>query len=515
MTREGRVTKKNEWFAVDRIGLRNTVRRRGVAFVGYELYQNAADEDGTTAITMTLTPPKRGMSTLTIQDDSPEGFRDMADAYTMFADSYKKGNPEKRGAFNIGEKLVLALCEQAMIQSTKGTVYFNADGTRTLGRKTEKTNEGTIFIATLRLTESDYADFCDGMKQLIPTKPTFFNDEEIPQRTPIKILTTTLPTMIGDSDGVMRRTARQTEVRVYEPLEGETAMLYEMGIPVVETGDRWHVDVQQKVLLNVERDNVTPAYLRDVRVAVLNAMAQHLIQDDVAATWVHDALADERVVAPTVNKVLDLQFGEKRVTENPFDPEANHNAASEGYTVIPARTFNKDVWGNVRRFGASLSSSVVTPAPKPFKEGGKPLKLQKEINPAMRRFERFAQELAKVVLGHSVSVTFANDSGWHFGGCYGGTAGKVFVGDSEGNLTMLGALAGRGSLTVNVASYGYAWFDGGDWPSRVSGWVDFLTHEYAHENVSDHLSKEYYNACTKLAGKIVEACLVHPDIFKE
>ena len=39
-------------------------------------------------------------------------------------------------------------------------------------------------------------------------------------------------------------TNRKTQVWVYKPLPGETATLYEMGIPVVETGDRFHVDVR-------------------------------------------------------------------------------------------------------------------------------------------------------------------------------------------------------------------------------------------------------------------------------
>jgi len=60
-----------------------------------------------------------------------------------------------------------------------------------------------------------------------------------------------LPTVVADEEGVLRKTSRKTLVRVYEPAEGEAAMLYEMGIPVVETGDRFHVDVQQKVPLNM------------------------------------------------------------------------------------------------------------------------------------------------------------------------------------------------------------------------------------------------------------------------
>ena len=38
----------------------------------------------------------------------------------------------------------------------------------------------------------------------------------------------------------------------------------EMGIPVVPVDEnlRWHVDIGQKVPLNIERDNLTPSYLR-------------------------------------------------------------------------------------------------------------------------------------------------------------------------------------------------------------------------------------------------------------
>ena len=73
---------------------------------------------------------------------------------------------------------------------------------------------------------------------------------------------TVLPTVLADDEGVLRKTTRKTLVSVYEPLDSETPTLYEMGIPVVETGDRYHVDIGQKVPLNMDRDNVTPAYLR-------------------------------------------------------------------------------------------------------------------------------------------------------------------------------------------------------------------------------------------------------------
>ncbi|MBI3466446.1 MAG: hypothetical protein HY000_25820 [Planctomycetes bacterium] len=98
------------------------------------------------------------------------------------------------------------------------------------------------------------------------------NGGVIPQRKSISSFTETLTTDIAGDSGELRKTVRVVEVEIYEPASGETAMLYELGIPVVETGDKWHYNVLQKVPLNGDRDNVTPAYLRDLRTFVYNHM---------------------------------------------------------------------------------------------------------------------------------------------------------------------------------------------------------------------------------------------------
>jgi hypothetical protein len=84
------------------------------------LIQNALDEVEVTKIDVTLAlVPGRPLADLTVEDDSPEGFRDLAHAYTLFAESYKRSNPEQRGQFNLGEKMVLAACESASIIPAK------------------------------------------------------------------------------------------------------------------------------------------------------------------------------------------------------------------------------------------------------------------------------------------------------------------------------------------------------------------------------------------------------------
>jgi hypothetical protein len=82
---------------------------------------------------------------------------------------------------------------------------------------------------------------------------------------------------VADEQGIMRPRQRKTQVAIFEALPGETPSLYEMGLPVVATGDKWHIGVGQKVPLNRDRDNVKPAYLQAVRVAMLAASSRYSV----------------------------------------------------------------------------------------------------------------------------------------------------------------------------------------------------------------------------------------------
>src|SRR5690242_10340310 len=100
-----------EWLSVDRAGLADVLVRRTKTFVVLELIQNAWDERGVTTVSVTLDPvPSRSAARLVVEDDAPEGFADLTHAYTLFAASSKKHDATQRGRFNLGEKLVLALC---------------------------------------------------------------------------------------------------------------------------------------------------------------------------------------------------------------------------------------------------------------------------------------------------------------------------------------------------------------------------------------------------------------------
>ena len=134
-----------------------------------------------------------------------------------------------------------------------------------------------------------------------------------------------LPTEVADAEGVLRRSQRKCRIEIHTPQEGEPAMLYEMGIPVVETGVRWHVNVLQKVPISFDRDNVSASYMARVRAVVLEAMAAELDQSVANATWVKDAVSRhaEELSDATISRIADLRFGERRVSYDPSDPEVS------------------------------------------------------------------------------------------------------------------------------------------------------------------------------------------------
>jgi hypothetical protein len=92
----GSMKGRKGWVDVDLDGLRKVLERRGKEFAVFELVQNAWDED-ITEVRVELSEPVSGWSELRVWDDSSDGFRNLSDAFTLYGESWKKANPEKRG----------------------------------------------------------------------------------------------------------------------------------------------------------------------------------------------------------------------------------------------------------------------------------------------------------------------------------------------------------------------------------------------------------------------------------
>jgi hypothetical protein len=477
----------NNWFDVDKAGLAKLVASKPKAFIVFELLQNAWDQN-VTEVSVTLTPlAATGRKVrITVTDDDPDGFADLRDAYTLFAESRKKTDAEKRGRFNLGEKLVLALAKRAMIETTTGTVEFDPTGRHKRPRRREA---GSMFEADVPMTRAEVNEIDRAVKLLIPPADitTTYNGRILEPRRPVAFFNEVLPTVVADDEGVLRKTTRKTLVRVYEPAEGESAMLYEMGIPVVETGDRYHVDVQQKVPLNMDRDNVTPAYLRTIRVAVLNATHHLIDKEDAPQTWVREACSDERINDEAVKTALTLRFGENAVSYDPSDPEANKRSQAEGRPVVYGGNLTAAEWENVRRAGVLPAAGTVTPSPKPYSPDGDPLDVvpESEWTPGMQQVADYAENMGNLLLDCAIDVLIAREPDWPYGATYG-----------------------KGRLVFNLARCGRDFFEHG-----ITDDVNMLLiHEFAHHYESDHLSEGYYKALCKIGAKMVRLALDDPEI---
>jgi len=485
------MTATKNWFEVDRKGLAKLQERKGKEFVIYELVQNAWDTDAK-KVDISLKWGAPGFACLEVVDDHPEGWKNLEHAWTLFAESEKKADPEKRGRFNLGEKLVLALCKEAVIETTTGSVKFDEEGRHKLRSRRP---QGSAFLATLKLSPQELADVAIAFFKLLPPAGcrTTFNGQTLDYRKPIREIEATLPTEIADGEGILRRTARKTKVQVIEVRPGEVSSIYEMGIPVCATldgSDKYSYNVMMKVPLNADRDNVTAAYLRDLRTLVLNEVYTELSPEDASAEWARSALESDKVEKAAADAILTLRFGAKRVVADPSDPEGTKMAVSQGYTVIPPRALSKEEWENVRKHELALPAGKVTPSPKPYGSGDDPLQYldREKWTAGMHRIVAYAADLAKELLGAPINIQIASKVTWPYAATYG-----------------------PGNLTFNLGRLGHAWFNMG--PNEQVD--ELLIHEFGHHYSGDHLSEAYHDALCRLGARLATLALSKPELFKK
>jgi hypothetical protein len=477
---------KKPRFEVCSAGLAKILARRGIEFTVLELIQNALDEK-CTKVQVHLERLDTSHYRLSVEDDNPAGFKNLAHAYTLFAESEKKNNPEQRGRFNIGEKLAIAVCKEAKISTTKGTIIFT-DKSRT--HSSVKTECGSIFSGILRLKKDEATSIERVVRQVIIPKgiTLTFNGTQLPEWTPIAHFEAFLPTEKADAEGYLRPTRRKTVIEVYNlacnsVFKGSGSQLYEMGIPVVAIDCDYHINICQKVPLNSDRDNVTPAYIREVRTLVLNEMCNFISEEMARSPWVGDALESGIVTDAAVHAVLTARYGEKRVIADPSDMEGTKLAVSKGYQVIQAGSFNAAQWYNIKRSGAALPAGKVTPSPKPFSNDPSAPSVHiidpQDWTPDMRAKADYAMKLATLLIHNQITVQMVSTSNG-FLACYG-----------------------NGILMFNVKRLGKKWFETQD----LEPVDELLIHELGHHFSMDHLSEEYHNALCQLGAKLKRLAL--------
>jgi hypothetical protein len=241
--------------------------------------------------------------------------------------------------------------------------------------------------------------------------------------------------------------------------------------------------VGQKIPLTMDRENIQPAFLGQVRVAVFNRMHTRLGQEDVNSEWVEMAAASPDCIGEAMESYLGKRFGEKRVSFDPSDAEANKLAVSKGFTVVHGSMMSAGAWRNAKAADAIAPAGRVTPSPRVWTGEDDPASAtfhewipQEKWTAGMSQIATFAQSMAGKVLNRNISVKFCSTP-HHLGAASYGPGGE---------------------LIFNKLRLGSDWFEQG----ITEDVVQLLVHEFGHQFSLDHLSAEYHEALCRIGSRL-------------
>jgi hypothetical protein len=475
------------WFEVDRKGLKQLQEGKSKTFVVRELLQNAFDED-ITKCTLFLIYNGYNKATIIVEDDSPIGFRDLTDAYTLYKETHKRKDATKRGRFNLGEKQVFAICEYAEILTTVGGVIFDEEGRKSLRKKRDR---GSIITVTLKMSKEEIEECFDYAQNILFPKNidftinySFNGGLDYETRTPTynephKVFEASLKTEL-DFDGSFRPTVRKTNVHVHKTIGKK--YLYELGLPICEIECDYSIDVQQKVPMSADRESVTPSFLKDLYAEVLNHTFEEITEHSSSNLWVREATASDRIVKEAVDVVVEKRFGDKVAIFSPSDPNANDEAISKGFRVIHGSELSGDEWSNVKGFGLIQSTTALF---------GKGLTNHITLKPSNKQ-ERVGNWCVKF-----------------FKDFFGSTLNVAYISAPKASTV---ADFGDNLLRFNIPKMAsYKWVD--DDNTIGERMLDLVIHELAHKK-GNHTEHAYHECITKMGAWLTKKALNNPQYFK-
>ncbi len=478
-------------FQVDSEGFRRRVAWRGAFGAISELISNSFDENINTC-TVTFNRVSGCNYNISVEDDSPDGFRDLSESYTLYADSYKAGIPDKRGRFNVGEKVAIAICDTASIESTTGSVHFTHNEVK---RSRTKRSRGSLFTGTLRCTIEQYEEALAALRRIIAPKNVTFSINGLLVDRPQLVTSTeaSLPTIGINGDNELFKTDRKTRIDIYRRDSNHPAYLYELGIPVVAIDHPYLLDVRQKVPLSTDRNAVKFRYYRKLCAAVLDASANDLNENTARSKGVTEGISlctnDD-----AVRRVMELQHGVNRFVPDPNNREATGTLVARNFTSVPPNAYDRETWDRIRETGAVPSGSDLIP-----RQGTDHVPFPTDkITPAMRRVEALAVHICKVVLGKTLTVTYSN-----------------------GDVSALAQCGPRGNdhveLTFHVKQLGVNWFDPTPMGEgeRARENVDLIIHELAHHKNDQDCTRAHADQITYISSRLIQLALYKPGVFAD
>ena len=467
-------------FAVASAGMSQLHSGRRPDHLIKELVQNAFDENPKTCrVTVHSTPD--GVL-VTVSDDGP-GFSDIANAYTLMADTPKRLNPEKRGRFNLGDKEVISVSTWSKIETVGWTVTFPQEGGRQVTPNRKK--NGTTVTALMPWDQAQADDLSDRLAAIRPPENTVYriNGKRVHRPIEMESIRAPLPTVVQAAPSQpLRNSVRQTQIHIISPGNSQESILYEIGIPIQPITTPYHIDVLQKVPMPPNRDTVSDAYLKQLYTIVLNAMHTHMRTEEFGQAWVKTAIENSKVLPEAVKKTINERYGPKVVTWS-SDTDANMNALDNGYQVLHPKTISKPELDNMRTLGGMPGAKELfgrdpSPGPDVDVTGDK----------VKEQFAQWVVELG-LIAGKSVTTNFVNNP-------------KTRM------LASCTANSDNPVMTFNIAQLGDNFF-----AARGQHQLHLIIHELAHAFNNSRMSHgpKWGEACAHVGAVLSKTSLDLPD----
>ena len=464
----------NTWFQISNSGWRRINAGRPLGQLVREAISNVFDAPGVTKCDIIVASGR-----VEITDDAPDGIKDRDLVTTVFLTD-KEDSHLMRGRKGRGLKELVAAGTNARIATKGYVVDFNSDGTRTIP------DEGGTDVGTEVVVYNE--EWCGPvLQECVEYLRRFITPIGITMKiNGVRYINPAIKTTIADAnlqttiikDGKQVEVDKPCTVTTLNLRPGEKkGWVYEMGIPVQEVDTPFHINVEQRIPMNDNRDVVDAKYLPKLYAIVMRQLLDTTDREELTEHWMLRGVeaADWSLQAAFVRKLVPEGYAIKSE-----DKLANDKARQHGIKLIDISMLPGDARWTIGYHGKDTV--------KVMKELEKsaPIKDRGELRQKYQTFVKVMEYLAEKLIDKKIEVTF-----------------MAKMPSYNGHFTVADYTAATRVMRWNM-DIEHTYFDQPIHPNNLTT----LIHELAHDKVSEH-DDLFIDEVQSLGGKLAILCLTY------
>jgi hypothetical protein len=462
------------WFEISNIGWKRMNAGRPLGHLVREAVSNVFDAPGVTQCVIVASEGE-----IAITDDAPYGIADKSLVTTVFMTD-KEDSHLMRGRKGRGLKELIAASTSSTVETVGYTVKFYPDGTRAITDGSSRFSGTTVHVKNEEWTRDTIRECVDYLSKFLPPKHiTMLVNGKTVEAPAIKqtIAAESLPTTVI-KDGKQVEINAATDINVRHLRKGEKkGWVYEMGIPVQEIETKFHLDVQQRIPMNDNRDVVDAKYLPRLYAAVMAGTISEIEEDELTEKWVLTGLnsADWTTQRTYVSRLVP-----EGTCIKSDDKIANDKARQQGIKLIDLSMLPSDTKWTIGYHGKD--------AVKVMDEIDRNCQAidYHQLRATHVTFVNVMEYLGQKLLEKPIHVTFMSKP-------------KSY----KGNVSIADFTAGSRTMRWNIEAPTTR-FDQPLHPENLTT----LVHELAH-NVTPEHNELFLEEVQTLAGKLAVLCLTY------